>query len=987
MPQFSDSFFDDLSPSAVCDSSSTGEVFEIAEEHSGDSVDWFFRNVNGYYKSNLKIGHLNINSLQNKLDEVKNILNKCLFDIFFISETKLDGTTSDSFLQQPGYRTIRRDRKKGAGGLIAFVREDIPVCRRRNLEPESVESLCLDVMDSKKARFIVCACYRSPKFCKITDFLSSLTSAIELMYTSRQEILLIGDFNIDLLVGEHGVVAEDNSLMDLCDRFCLQNQISEPTRVTEKTKSLLDVILASHPERYATCGNLHMGLSDHDLIYAVRKNKLPRAKAREIEYRNMRQFDLEKFLNDLKTVPWSSAYIYDDVDDLWHHWAQLYTEVLDKHAPIKKKRVRGDQLPWITPLIQREISRRNRLFKKHAKSPTTTSWEEFKKQRNKVTSLKRKGLKAFCMEASSNTKHHGEFWNKLRPLLPSKEKKQSKIILIENERVITDSLMVAEMFNNYFCEVSRSDGDSKEMVEFVDHPSVKVIAEKTCDDVFDLVPVDVGYIRKILDSLDPRKAVGCDKISQRLLRLSSPVIAEPVTRLINYFITNRQWPIVWKSSDVVPVFKKESMTDKTCYRPVSVLTSLSKLYEKVLFDQIYEAFHWRLSPNLSGFLKGHSCCTALLKLTEDWRACLDRREAVAAVAIDLSKAFDSVCHPLLLAKLKAYGFTHDALETMTAYLTGRRQRVKLDGVYSSWRTVKTGVPQGSLLGPLLFNLYVNDLNYFITSTSLRLYADDTTHYASDVSPTVLQYIINSDLSVLSRWFSMNFLQINAAKTQAIAIGPSSYQYDFHLNDSNVHTKDTLKILGVVLDSKLTFKAHIKQQLNKGCAKASALRRIRKFISKDVLVRLYKAYVLPHLEYCSPLLLGVGNAETTKIETTNYFILRTILGFSKSVSYDFLLKLADIKSLENRRQFQSLVMLYKCLYDKGAPYISDFFHFRNVPYSLRGLSTRLDLPPFNLEFLHRSFSFLASKLWNALPPRLRESQDIASFKRSLKAHMA
>jgi len=240
---------------------------------------------------------------------------------------------------------------------------------------------------------------------------------------------------------------------------------------------------------------------------------------------------------------------------------------------------------------------------------------------------------------------------------------------------------------------------------------------------------------------------------------------------------------------------------KTCYRPVSVLTALSKLYEKVLFDQIYEAFYWRLSPNLSGFLKGHSCCTALLKLTEDWRACLDRREAVAAVAIDLSKAFDSVCHPLLLAKLKAYGYTHDALEIMTTYLIGRRQRVKLDGVHSTWRTIKTGVPQGSLLGPLLFNMYVNDLNYFITNTSLRLYADDTTQYASDVSPMVLQFVINSDLSVLSRWFRMNFLQINAAKTQAIAIGPSSYDYEFHLNDSNVDTKDTLKILRMVLDSK------------------------------------------------------------------------------------------------------------------------------------------------------------------------------------------
>ena len=330
--------------------------------------------------------------------------------------------------------------------------------------------------------------------------------------------------------------------------------------------------------------------------------------------------------------------------------------------------------------------------------------------------------------------------------MPSKGKKQSKILLIDNERVITDSLSVAETFNNYFCEVARSDGDCKEMVEFVDHPSVKVIAEKTRDNCFNLVPVDVSYIRKILDSLHPRKAVGCDKISQRLLRLSSPVIAEPITRLINYFITNRQWPIVWKSSDVVPVFKKESATDKTCYRPVSVMTALSKLYEKVLFDQIYEAFYWRLSPNLSGFLKGHSCCTALLKLTEDWRAYLDRREAFAAVTIDLSKAFDSVCHPLLPAKLKAYGFTYDVLEIMTAYLIGRRQRVKLEGVNPTWRTIKTGVPQGSLLGPLLFNMYVNDLNYFITNTSLRLHADDTTQYVYDVSPMVLQFVINSDLS-------------------------------------------------------------------------------------------------------------------------------------------------------------------------------------------------------------------------------------------------
>ena len=155
-------------------------------------------------------------------------------------------------------------------------------------------------------------------------------------------------------------------------------------------------------------------------------------------------------------------------------------------------------------------------------------------------------------------------------------------------------------------------------------------------------------------------------------------------------------------------------------------------------------------------------------------------------------------------------------------------------------------------------MYVNDLNYFVSNTSSRLYADDTTEYASDVSPMVLQCVFNSDLGVLSRWFGLNYLQINTTKKQVHVIGPSLYEYEFHLNNARIAMQDTIKILGIVLDSKLTFKAHIKEELKKGCAKALALRRLRKFIPKFVMVRLYKAYVLPHIEYCSSLLLGIIN---------------------------------------------------------------------------------------------------------------------------------
>ena len=224
--------------------------------------------------------------------------------------------------------------------------------------------LCLDVKGCGNNWFLVCACYRSPGKCKITEFIPACVSAAERMYAKRKEILFIGDFNTDMHTGKDNPQGPSQELSSFCDQLCLTNAIHNPTRVTKSSKSLLDVILVSHPERYATSGNLHLGISDHDLVYIVRKQKLPKPKARTIEFRSLKNLDQAAFISDLKNIPWDSSYTFDNVDDVWPHWASLYKQVLDNHAPVQQIRLRNNQLPWINPLIQRQIRLRNRLYKK-----------------------------------------------------------------------------------------------------------------------------------------------------------------------------------------------------------------------------------------------------------------------------------------------------------------------------------------------------------------------------------------------------------------------------------------------------------------------------------------------------------------------------------------------------------------------------------------------------------------------------------------------
>ena len=310
------------------------------------------------------------------------------------------------------------------------------------------------------------------------------------------------------------------------------------------------------------------------------------------------------------------------------------------------------------------------MFKRYRKNLTNNLWVAYKQQRNKFTSLKRKGIREFCSNATSNAKHPGKFWQKMKPLLPNSSlSKQNSVTLVEDGKVLTEPSEVVEVFNGYFASVAVAEIHLGSVENFSDHPSVLGIASRqVLEHPFTFELVSSSYVKEILDNLNPRKAVGADGISPHLLRLSAPVMAEEITRLIKFLIANRSWPDEWKCVNLTPVFKKDEDTRKDNYRPVSVLTALSKVNEKVMYDELYNTFCRHLSQNLSGFLKNHSFCTAFLKMTEDWRRSLDNRESAMAVAVDLSKAFESINHNLLFVRLKAYGLSQSAMSLMSSYL-------------------------------------------------------------------------------------------------------------------------------------------------------------------------------------------------------------------------------------------------------------------------------------------------------------------------------
>ena len=479
--------------------------------------------------------------------------------------------------------------------------------------------------------------------------------------------------------------------------------------------------------------------------------------------------------------------------------------------------------------------------------------------------------------------------------------KQSKIIIIENDIVYTENQVIAEKLNNYFTDVIDNlnierftDANAGDIISrnidsivkrYESHPSIiKIKQNVKIKSKFKFNNVTTDNIKDEISKLNSKKASVSNDIPANILKENMDIVCYPLTNIYNNCIYCQNYPISLKIADVTPVYKPNEKNEKVFkknYRPVSLIPVISKVFEKSMFNEINQYINNYLSPYLFGFRKGHSIEQCLLTMIELWRKALDNRKSAGAVLTDLSKAFDCLNHDMLIAKLHAYGFDNGALNYTQDYLNDRKQHTKIGNSFSSWREISFGVPQGSILGPLLFNIFINDIFYFTEEAKIANYTDDTTVYATENNVKELLNMLQKETTIVLNWFKSNEMKSNDDKCHLFVANKDNLT--INLSCETIKSSDSVKLLGITIDKQLNFKEHVTKLCKKGNQKLHALARIAKYMSKNKLRILMKAFIELQFNYCPLVWMFHNRTLNNKINRLHERALRIVYKDENGIS--------------------------------------------------------------------------------------------------------
>ena len=449
-----------------------------------------------------------------------------------------------------------------------------------------------------------------------------------------------------------------------------------------------------------------------------------------------------------------------------------------------------------------------------------------------------------------------------------------------------------------------------------------------------LNPVDPEEVMKLLNQMDPKKSVGPNSIPTDILKLIATEISHPLSKIINLSFTTGIFPDCLKMSEIIPIHKKNSQLECSNYRPISLISNLSKLFEKTIYSRLYGFLtEFKCLHNLQfGFRAKHSTIHTLIKLTNEIQTAIDNNNFACGVFIDLQKAFDTVNHTILLQKLEYYGARGVTNKWFKSYLTNRKQYVKINGVKSNVANVSCGVPQGSVLGPLLFLVYINDLSNSTKHSTVFHFADDTNLLQTSSSLKTLNKHINHDLQLLTTWLRANKISLNTSKTKLILFRPKNKQITKHLNfrisGQKLNLSQVVKYLGIFLDEHLEWKPH-NLQLGLKLSRANGmLSKIRHYVPRDTLFSIYYAIFSSHMTYGCQVWFQNNSTHTKQISILQNKALRIINFKDKRHNANVLYKGSKILKINDHSDLLNCLSVYDCLKS-------------DLPFSLTNFVSKID----------------------------------------------
>lgn len=929
-------------------------------------------------ESVIHMGHLNVFHLYNKLPDVSLFLhNNSPIEIFGLTETRLNVTIDDTSIDIPNYHVYRRDAKcKGETGIAVYIHHSVYhlTTRRYDLEDDKFECLWINLKPSRSKSLLVGFLYRNPSVSY--EWFDDFTVHLDRVIAQNNHIILMGDFNIDLF-------KPHNSWDATFSQFHLTQLVQSPTRVTHTSATLIDHIYTNKPVAVKTVSVSNLSISDHYPIMCKWSMKIPKTKKKHhvnITYRSFKTFSQTAFLSDLSKTPFDNVLHTNDPEVALTTWYELFLEVLDRHAPIRKKRVKQLTLPpWLTKEIMQASKDRDDLKKARC-------FNEYKRQRNQVKYMIREAKRNFVQSKIKDSSNKSSVWQIVDCLTKN-----------YNSSVKIPTNLTADSFNNHFISIAESLISQKNIGQHKYTCSSVLTSfceEKNADKTPFMIPLMTVFdVERLFMKMKNKKSTGPDGISAQILKLSLPYIVSSVTYIYNLCISQNIFPSKLKEAKVIPLPKSKDLSDMNNYRPISLLPVLSKPIERHVQKHLQSYFDGRqlLYPLQSGFRSQHSCQTALTRLIDTWLNNINNSLINGAVFLDFKKAFDLVDHNILAEKLHCYLGDSCATSFFISYLQGRKQKVLLNGSYSDLKLVKLGVPQGTVLGPLLFSIYINDLPLHLSSNASQcdLFADDTSiHTASRDIATVTRNL-QQNINEISDWCNTNSMILHPGKTKSMVITTrqkhqlSPLSLNITVNNTSIEQVSSHRLLGVIVDDHLSWKQHVNKLCKLLSRKIFVLSKLKHYFNSNDRKLFYLSQIQTHIDYASTVWSSCSAVCFKDLNSLHRRAAKIIIP-EPDLTTDQRLQKAAMLPLYHHLQYNKGVFMFKLYHNKLPSYLNQLFSVSSSSFGM--LNKLFTLPKPRINIFKTSLSFSGSLYWNSLPLNIKSIVSLSTFKSELFKHL-